>query len=343
MAAAVLVESPVSPAGPVPATAATRLVLASQKSRWASMAAVRRGNALPRLGEQREDVDLHGVVAQQRFVRDDLAERQDLALVMRRDVVGRAIDAVGIARFGAHDDRLVGQAVDRLPYRFARRPGREPHRNRTAEFGNRPRCRRWRTGRRLAGPLVFRYARHLQQIDEARRIGQPVGLGQRIDLDPRDLQIDAAARSLLSRPRAVPAVGLGSGGSALASWKFRSLPHSPSSADQSLAFAFGALARDADLRREIGVEHLIARLIELVHGAGFAEALASCVADSAAACACARKRPLLMCGDRAIPGAARFDRDACRFPDGAQLRLTKTFRRDFGARRQRRKRQEYRQ
>ena len=47
-----------------------------------------RGDALARLGQQREHVDLHPVVAQQRLVRDDLAQRQHLAAVMPRDVVG---------------------------------------------------------------------------------------------------------------------------------------------------------------------------------------------------------------------------------------------------------------
>src|SRR5712671_653853 len=40
VATALLIEPAVSPAGPVPVTATARLVLASQKSRWASMAAV---------------------------------------------------------------------------------------------------------------------------------------------------------------------------------------------------------------------------------------------------------------------------------------------------------------
>ena len=38
--------------------------------------------ALARLGQQGEDIDLHGAEAKLSFVRDDLADRQDLALVV---------------------------------------------------------------------------------------------------------------------------------------------------------------------------------------------------------------------------------------------------------------------
>src|SRR6266436_9480478 len=50
-----------------------------------------RCNALPCLRKQRKDVDQHRVIAEQRFVGDDLTQRQDLALIMARDVVGRAV------------------------------------------------------------------------------------------------------------------------------------------------------------------------------------------------------------------------------------------------------------
>ena len=68
----------------------------------------------------------------------------------------------------------------------------------------------------------------LQQIDEARRIRQPVGLRQRIDLDPRDLQIDAAADRFRLDRRQRPRRGWAAAGSALGSLKSRSSPHSPS-------------------------------------------------------------------------------------------------------------------
>src|SRR5262245_4593642 len=48
------------------------------------------GDALACFRQQREHVDLHRVVAKQRFVRDDPAQRQHLALVMAGNVVGRA-------------------------------------------------------------------------------------------------------------------------------------------------------------------------------------------------------------------------------------------------------------
>ena len=91
---------------PPPATAALDWSRASQKSRLASIARDGRGDALARFGEQREHVDLHGVVAQQRFVRDDLAQRQDFALIVAGDVVGGAIGTIGIARLRADDDRM---------------------------------------------------------------------------------------------------------------------------------------------------------------------------------------------------------------------------------------------
>src|SRR5262245_7189494 len=64
----------------------------------------RRGDALARLRQQREHVDQHRVVAKQCFVRDDLAQRQDLTLVVAGDLVGVAIDKIGVARLRADID-----------------------------------------------------------------------------------------------------------------------------------------------------------------------------------------------------------------------------------------------
>src|SRR5439155_22074982 len=53
-------------------------------------------------------------IAKQRFVGDDLAQRQDLALIMARDVVGRAVDAVGIAHLRARIDRQFEESIGGL-------------------------------------------------------------------------------------------------------------------------------------------------------------------------------------------------------------------------------------
>jgi hypothetical protein len=47
----------------------------------ASIATTVEGDALARLGEQREHVDLHSIVTEQGLVQDDLAQRQHLAAV----------------------------------------------------------------------------------------------------------------------------------------------------------------------------------------------------------------------------------------------------------------------
>ena len=73
----------------------------------------RGGDALPLLGQQREDVDLHGAVTQGHFIGNDFAQRQHFALVVRGDVVSRPVIAIGLARLRTHIDRLLGQPIDR--------------------------------------------------------------------------------------------------------------------------------------------------------------------------------------------------------------------------------------
>ena len=76
-----------------------------------------RRDALARLLQQREHVDLHRAEPQLALVADDLPERQHLALVVRGDVVARAIGAIGVARLRPDVDRLLGQAVHGLHVR----------------------------------------------------------------------------------------------------------------------------------------------------------------------------------------------------------------------------------
>ena len=102
----------VSPAAALPPiTAAARSVVGEPEIALGFDRGDGGGDALARLGQQREHVDLHGVVAQQRFVRDDLAQRQHLALVVPRDVVARAVAAIGLARFRADVHRLRRQPL----------------------------------------------------------------------------------------------------------------------------------------------------------------------------------------------------------------------------------------
>src|SRR5439155_8076464 len=60
-----------------------------------------RREPLPRFGEQRKNIDLHAGEAELHLLRDDLAQRHDLALVVAGDVVAGAIDPISIACLGA--------------------------------------------------------------------------------------------------------------------------------------------------------------------------------------------------------------------------------------------------
>ncbi len=110
-------------------------------------------------------------------------------------------------------------------------------------------------------------------------------------------------------------------------------------ADERFAFARRALARARKLRRQFGVEGLLARLIELVHGAGFAQALGKLGGGLGRGLRLRQKSHQLARGDGAVVGAARLRGDPQRFFGGAQLRLAKARRRDLGHRRQGRERE----
>src|SRR5579883_2774039 len=71
-----------------------------------------RADALARLDQQGEHVDLHAGELQLHLLGDDLAQGQDLALVVACDVVGRAVAAIGLARLRADVDGLRRQAVE---------------------------------------------------------------------------------------------------------------------------------------------------------------------------------------------------------------------------------------
>ena len=90
------------------------------------------------------------------------------------------------------------------------------------------------------------------------------------------------------------------------------------------------------LRREFCVEHLAARLIELVDGAGLAEAPGELRRRRAGLARLREQCDRRARRDRAVVSAARLGGDAQRFQCGPQLRLTEAVLRDLGARRQRR-------
>ncbi len=74
------------------------------------MAALTLAICKSRVGEQLEDADQHAVVAQHVFVEHTFSQRHDLVEVVPRDVVRRAVRAVGLAHFGACVDRgLLGE------------------------------------------------------------------------------------------------------------------------------------------------------------------------------------------------------------------------------------------
>src|SRR5882724_1116184 len=81
-----------------------------------------RRDPLPRFRQQGEDVDLHAREAKLHLVGDDLAQWQHLALVVARDVVGRPVDPVRVARLGADVDRLFRQPIEGLVVGLGRLP-----------------------------------------------------------------------------------------------------------------------------------------------------------------------------------------------------------------------------
>ena len=106
-------------------------------------------------------------------------------------------------------------------------------------------------------------------------------------------------------------------------------------ADEALALARRALARARKLRRKLDMEGFLARLIELVHGAGLAQLLGELGGGFGGG-----RRLRERCGkhlrrDRPVVSAARLETDPQGFQSGTQLRLTETFGGELGARRQR--------
>jgi hypothetical protein len=146
-------------------------------------------DTLSRFGQEGEDVDLHAAEAELHLVRDDLAKRQDLALVVARDVVGGAVDPERVARFRADVDRLFGQQVKGLIVGLSSLP--DAHlaaiEDRDLELHIEAALAERRSVR-IAGLPVD--AGHIQHRDEAAGFGEIEGLGQSAQFNAGDLQID---------------------------------------------------------------------------------------------------------------------------------------------------------
>jgi hypothetical protein len=88
------------------------------------------------------------------------------------------------------------------------------------------------------------------------------------------------------------------------------------------------------LRGQIGIEDLLARLIELVHRPGFAEPRGQSGRGFGRGLRLRQEMDELTCGNGAIVSAPCFVGDAERLLGSAQLRLMKSFRGKLGPRRQ---------
>ena len=93
-------------------------------------------------------------------------------------------------------------------------------------------------------------------------------------------------------------------------------------------------------RRRLGVEDLVAGLIELVHGPALAEPLGEFDGGLRRGLGLLQKPHHLAAGDGLDIGAARFERGSQGCFDGAQLRLTEAIACNVGSRRQRGQRQD---
>ena len=173
----------------------------------------------------------------------------------------------------------------------------------------------------------------IQHVDEPRRLRQPVRLGERIEFDARDLQINAMAYGLLLHRRQ----GLRTprqGGQGLRKREREIVFPQPERSDQFFARAGRTLARHRKLRRDVSVKDLLAGLVELVHGAGLAQPLGKLCRGLGGGICLREEIDLLARRHRAVVGAPCCCRDAQGFKSCKQLRLSKPIRGDFGTRRQ---------
>ena len=252
---------------------------------------------------------------------------------MARDVVGRAVDAVGIARLGARIDRQCEEPIDGLHVDGL---GLAHADLAEVEYGDLQADIEPAHQIALVDSLFQLIGvATVENIDEPAGLGETVGFREHIELDTRYLQIHAPGDRVHLDPR--PCLN--------PTWHCRQrigkleveiCAGEAHGADERLAFACLALARGCQLRGQIGVEDLLARLIELVHRPGFSEARSQLGRGFGRRLRFRKEVNKLARGNGAIVGAPRFVGDTERLFGSAQLRLMEAFRGNLGARRQRR-------
>src|SRR5262249_38329775 len=121
---------------------------------------------------------------------------------MARDVVGRAVDAVGIARLGARIDRHFEKPIDRLHISGLGLAAAD-----LADFGYgalqsdiEP-----AQDKAVVGSLFeLTGVATVEDVDEPTGLGETIRLREHGELDPADLQIDAADNRTLHHPSPCP-------------------------------------------------------------------------------------------------------------------------------------------
>ena len=252
---------------------------------------------------------------------------------MARDVVGRAVDAVGIARLGARIDRQCEEPIDGLHVDGL---GLAHADLAEVEYGDLQADIEPAHQIALVDSLFQLIGvATVENVDEAAGLGESVGLREHVELDAGDLQIHAPGdRVDLDAPQRLNTTRHGR--QRIRKLEVEICTGETHRANERLAFASLALARGGQLRAQIGIEHLLARPIELVHRPGFPEARSQLGRGFGRRLRFRQEVNKLARGDGAIVGAPRFVGDAERLFGSAQLRLMEAFRGNLGARRQRR-------
>ncbi len=161
----------------------------------------------------------------------------------------------------------------------------------------------------------------IEQIDEARGAGQPIGLGERLHLDARDLKVDTPADCLHLDP-GLALRAHGQGGQRLRQFESEVVAPQAHCADKNLAVALGTLPRRRELGRQFEMKRLFARLIELVQRAGLSEFCGEFCRRFSGRIRLLQECCQLARRDGAIIRPARFYADPQCFPRGIELRLT---------------------
>ncbi|MEY9514634.1 hypothetical protein ABIF16_005365 [Bradyrhizobium elkanii] len=194
-----------------------------------------------------------------------------------------------------------------------------------------------RRGFGIVRPLVD--AGDVEQRDEARRLGEIERLGERDDFHPCNLQIDAVTdrgdldRRLLQRllrqrrqPVRNPEAEI-------------AVPQAEQ-ARQPLARTRRILPRAGEVGGDLGVEHLLAGLVELVHAAGLAELPGELRGRLRGCLRIRQQRDHLICRDGRDMAAPHLGGKPQGGERGLELRLAEALARDLGADRQGRERKD---